>query len=136
QTLARDAQLSGDRVAAENFQQHSEHYARMLAEAQREIAERQSQQEAQNQRHGSQNSGQNTQDSGEQPPVAANAPQPEIVERPAETPLDVVEPEGNADLVETPEAEPKPKRTRARRPAKAAADQPSDGPSEPQPAVE
>ncbi|MEM9268811.1 MAG: DUF4167 domain-containing protein, partial [Pseudomonadota bacterium] len=33
QTLARDAQLSGDRVAAENFQQHSEHYARMLAEA-------------------------------------------------------------------------------------------------------
>lgn len=41
QTLARDAQLSGDRVAAENFLQHSEHYARLLSEAQREIAERQ-----------------------------------------------------------------------------------------------
>ncbi len=34
--LARDAQLSNDRVAAENFQQHAEHYLRMLSEAQRE----------------------------------------------------------------------------------------------------
>lgn len=41
QTLTRDAQLSGDRVAAENFQQHAEHYLRMLNEAQREQAERQ-----------------------------------------------------------------------------------------------
>ena len=29
--LARDAQLSGDRVAAENFQQHAEHYLRLLS---------------------------------------------------------------------------------------------------------
>jgi hypothetical protein len=36
-TLARDAQLGNDRVAAENFLQHSEHYARMLGEAQREL---------------------------------------------------------------------------------------------------
>ena len=41
QTLTRDAQLSGDRVSAENFQQHAEHYLRMLNEAQREQAERQ-----------------------------------------------------------------------------------------------
>ena len=34
--LARDAALSHDRVAAENFQQHAEHYLRMLAEAQKE----------------------------------------------------------------------------------------------------
>lgn len=34
--LARDAQLSNDRVAAENFQQHAEHYTRLLAQAQRE----------------------------------------------------------------------------------------------------
>ena len=34
--LARDAQLANDRVAAENFQQHAEHYLRLLAEAQRE----------------------------------------------------------------------------------------------------
>ena len=39
--LARDAQLSNDRVAAENFQQHAEHYLRMLSEAQREQQERQ-----------------------------------------------------------------------------------------------
>ena len=35
--LYRDAQLSNDLVAAENFQQHAEHYARMLTEAQREL---------------------------------------------------------------------------------------------------
>ena len=35
--LHRDAQLSNDLVAAENFQQHAEHYARMLTEAQREL---------------------------------------------------------------------------------------------------
>src|SRR6056297_834871 len=42
--LARDAQLSGDRVAVENFQQHAEHYTRMLAAAQKEIDARQQQQ--------------------------------------------------------------------------------------------
>jgi hypothetical protein len=35
--LARDAQLSNDRVAHENFQQHAEHYTRMLGEALREM---------------------------------------------------------------------------------------------------
>ena len=34
--LAHDAHLSGDRVAAENFMQHSEHYSRLLSEAQKE----------------------------------------------------------------------------------------------------
>jgi hypothetical protein len=33
QTLARDAQTSGDRVVAENFLQHAEHYQRILLEA-------------------------------------------------------------------------------------------------------
>ncbi len=33
QMLARDAQLGNDRVAAESFLQHSEHYSRMLNEA-------------------------------------------------------------------------------------------------------
>ncbi|WP_092886220.1 DUF4167 domain-containing protein [Roseicitreum antarcticum] len=54
QILARDAQLSNDRVAAENFLQHAEHYTRMLAEATREMnAEAEARriaQEAQNQR--------------------------------------------------------------------------------------
>ena len=38
--LARDAALGNDRVAAENFQQHAEHYLRMLSEAQREVDDR------------------------------------------------------------------------------------------------
>lgn len=45
QSLAHDSQLSGDRVSAENFQQHSEHYSRILLEAQKEIAEKSTAQE-------------------------------------------------------------------------------------------
>ena len=48
QLLTRDAQLSGDRVAAENFQQHAEHYMRLLADAQREIEARRDQQDREN----------------------------------------------------------------------------------------
>jgi hypothetical protein len=39
QALARDAQVSGDRVAAESYLQHSEHYSRLLGEAQQQMAE-------------------------------------------------------------------------------------------------
>ncbi|SDY08926.1 DUF4167 domain-containing protein [Citreimonas salinaria] len=46
--LARDAWLANDRVAAENFQQHAEHYLRMLAEAQREQDAKREQQEREN----------------------------------------------------------------------------------------
>ena len=46
QSLAHDSQLSGDRVSAENFQQHSEHYARLLLEAQKEMAEKSAAQES------------------------------------------------------------------------------------------
>ena len=74
--LARDAQLSNDRVAAENFQQHAEHYLRMLADAQREMQERQRQNQ-QNQSN-QQNQGGNPRaaDPGqaEQPNVAAEKP--------------------------------------------------------------
>ncbi len=75
--LARDAQLSGDRVAAENFLQHAEHYTRMLSEAQRELtreaearqqqAQQQAQQQGQNQnrRFDQRDDGDGGQDSGE-----------------------------------------------------------------------
>lgn len=53
--LARDAQLSNDRVAAENFLQHAEHYTRMLGEAQREMA---AEQEARRHQGGGQPQGQ------------------------------------------------------------------------------
>ncbi|MBW7921698.1 MAG: DUF4167 domain-containing protein [Rubellimicrobium sp.] len=46
--LHRDAQLSGDRVNAENFAQHAEHYTRMLAEAMREVDRAREEQEEQN----------------------------------------------------------------------------------------
>ena len=45
--LARDAALVGDRVAAENFAQHSEHYTRILGAAQREMEAKRVQQDAQ-----------------------------------------------------------------------------------------
>ena len=50
--LARDAQLSNDRVATENFQQHAEHYLRLLANAQKE-------QEAKREQHDKENRGRN-----------------------------------------------------------------------------
>ena len=46
--LARDAQLGNDRVATENFQQHAEHYLRLLSEAQKEMEARREQQEKEN----------------------------------------------------------------------------------------
>lgn len=46
--LARDAQLAGDRVNAENFQQHAEHYLRLLGVAQKEQDAKREEQERQN----------------------------------------------------------------------------------------
>jgi hypothetical protein len=43
--LGRDAQVSGDRVAAENYLQHSEHYSRLLGEATRQQNEQRQAQE-------------------------------------------------------------------------------------------
>ena len=62
-TLARDAQLSNDRVAEQAFLQHAEHYTRMLGEAQREQAERQQQQQQQQNNH---NNNQNQHQQGHQ----------------------------------------------------------------------
>ena len=46
--LARDSQLSNDRVSTENFQQHAEHYVRLLSVAQREMDARREQQDREN----------------------------------------------------------------------------------------
>lgn len=59
--LARDFQLSGDRVTAENCHQHAEHYTRLLSSMQEAQAERQGQNQPQNQ-----NQSQNQQSQGEQ----------------------------------------------------------------------
>ncbi|KEO61397.1 DUF4167 domain-containing protein [Thioclava indica] len=83
--LARDAQLSNDRVAEQNFLQHAEHYTRMLGEAQREQAREQEarnqqRQQNQNTQGDGQNNGQNNgsdngQNNGQnasQPPSQSN----------------------------------------------------------------
>lgn len=62
-TLARDAQLSNDRVAEQNFLQHAEHYTRMLGEAQREMNREQEQRQAQHE--GGQQNGQVHQNGGQ-----------------------------------------------------------------------
>lgn len=117
--LARDAQLSNDRVAAENFQQHAEHYARMLGEAQREQDARRAEQEAQQQQ--AREARQSRDDAPDQGKDSAS-------EQPSEggdqksfgEVIDV--PEGDSGLVETPESAPKPKRSRTRRAPKKSED--------------
>jgi len=65
QMLARDAQLSNDRVATENFLQHAEHYTRMLAEAMREMGAEQEARQQQYQQSNGQNGGQGGQNGGQ-----------------------------------------------------------------------
>ncbi len=118
--LARDAQLSGDRVAFENFQQHAEHYTRILAEANREIEAKREAQEAANkarqEERDRERAERDRQRAERQEKEAAEAGatvgSTDVVD-PAEAPqpdfTDVLE-SGDAGLVETPEAAPKPKR--------------------------
>ena len=76
QMLARDAQLSNDRVAAENFLQHAEHYTRMLAEATKEMAAEQEARQQQYQQNGGQQ-GQNGQQGGQQGQPRGDRPEGE-----------------------------------------------------------
>lgn len=134
--LARDAQLSNDRVAAENFQQHAEHYLRMLAEAQREQEQRREEQERQNRERqaerdreraerqereaaqggGPSNGEQNNARQGEIDP--AHSEQPRAEETPQQpAPVQAVSEQiSDSGLVETPESKPKPKRAPRRKP--------------------
>ncbi|WP_370231442.1 DUF4167 domain-containing protein [Cognatishimia sp.] len=120
--LARDSQLSGDRVATENFQQHAEHYLRMLADAQREMDARREEQERQNRdrqaerdrERAARMERQEREAQGQaeaQPAPAADpaeAPQPDVV-------MDVAD-GGDSGLVETPEAEAAPAEKPKRKP--------------------
>ncbi len=122
--LARDAQLGNDRVAAENFQQHAEHYLRLLSEAQREIDQRREEQERQNRERQAERdrerSDRQDRDQGQgsgsdsQGDVPGSGDQPDLVETTQE----------ESGLVETPEGKPKPKR--APRPRKPKAPKGSD----------
>lgn len=109
--LARDAQLSNDRVAMENFQQHAEHYLRLLSEAQKEADAKREEQERINRERQAERDRERTE---RQEREAAQ--QPEVAPQP-------VEPEGDAaaateasTLVETPESKPKTRRAPRRKP--------------------
>ncbi|PIE14513.1 MAG: nucleoside triphosphate hydrolase [Rhodobacterales bacterium] len=126
--LARDAQLAGDRVATENFQQHAEHYLRLLAEAQREQEAKREEQERQNRERQAErdrerasrqeresNGGGKSGPSQQQPKSDAgdpgSEPQPDLIDT-AES--------ADSGLVETPESsapKPKPKPRTRRKPA-------------------
>ena len=113
--LARDAQLSNDRVATETFQQHAEHYMRMLSEAQREIDARREEQERQNRERQAERDREREERLERQEKQANAQAQPavEVVsqgEDPANAPQpDVIDPNADSGLVETPESQPKPK---------------------------
>ena len=117
--LARDAHLSNDRVAVENFQQHAEHYTRMLGAALKEQEARREQQEAQNRNRQKEQRDQNDRPQGGASPEAdpGSMPQPDLANP------DIVEvPEtASSGLVETPEnakdgQSQKPARTQRRKP--------------------
>lgn len=158
QTLSRDAQLSGDRVAAENFLQHAEHYVRMLGEAQREMDQRRDQQEsqrqnqqsnnqnnqpAQNSQNNQQNNQPNNQQNNQQPSQNSQpqdkkpAQHPAPVDASGEQPTipetaDLFPGQDDSNLVETPESKPakpvKKAAPRKRPPAKPKAKPVSDTP--------
>lgn len=96
--LHRDAQLSGDRVAAENFAQHAEHYLRLLAEAQREVDKaREEQEEANRQRQAERDRERAERLKAQEEAANGAGEQPDVVEAPEEENSD-------SGLVETPES--------------------------------
>lgn len=125
QSLAYDATLAGDRVNAESFFQHSEHYSRLLSEAQNEINERRDAHEAQrqqnqkSQQHNQQHNQHQNQKNQQNPAPEATDEQPNIAGNANE--LFPGKP-AQSNLVETPESKPVSdagkKTKRVRQPAK------------------
>ncbi len=129
--LSRDAMLSNDRVAAENFLQHAEHYTRLLTEAQRQAEAKRLQAEAANRERQQREREEREARLARQEAQAAGTPaasgqQP----APASDPGEMEQPDtgapaigsGEADsgLVETPESKPK-RAPRTRKPRTRAA---------------
>jgi len=152
QFLARDAQLGNDRVAAENFQQHAEHYTRMLAQAQKEQAAeqeaRRQQQEDQRARNEDRNRHQHGQQGGQggyhaqtqpdQPTEAHAAEQPVTgtgfdlapAESSDDSALVVDTPEGNARF-DAPAGDDTPRKPRNTRKPRAPKAEGEDAPAKP-----
>ena len=119
--LARDATVSGDRIIAENYLQHAEHYFRIVAATQAQQTQGQHPQGQQNQnsRHNPNQSGSN-----DAKPVAANqenSPQPADQNESAKQGAAVkVDQASDSEEKEKSEGERRPNRprTRTRRPRK------------------
>lgn len=86
-SLARDAQTSGDRVAAENFLQHAEHYQRILiqANATQEQARREAQEAATDQAERNNETAPTAEAAPKSNPQVTpqNAPQPDVSPEPS-----------------------------------------------------
>ena len=118
--LHRDAQLSNDRVNAENFAQHAEHYTRLQAEAQREVDAKREEQEAQNRERQAERDRERQDRMKAQ--EAAAASDSATLQQPDSAPVVMGAPEDQGSgLVETPEEKPqrqrKPRAPRKPRPA-------------------
>lgn len=117
--LARDAQLSGDRVALENFQQHAEHYLRLLSEAQREMDARREEQERQNRERQAERDRERAERQERESNAPGEGPQPQPMSDQPSGGFDVAggdEAGGESGLVETPEAAPKRRRKPRKKP--------------------
>jgi len=100
--LARDAQLAGDRVATENFQQHAEHYLRLLGTAQKEQEKQREQQEKQREQQDNEN--RKRQSERDRAKAQENDQQDDVKDPGAGDQPDVVEQStDDSNLVETPE---------------------------------
>lgn len=139
--LARDSHLGNDRVATENFQQHAEHYMRILSAAQREQDSRREEQERQNRERQAERDRERAERDREReerdaahakaqealPSTPAPTPSTSTPSDPSEAPqpdvqpdvMNVVEQQSESGLVQTPEANAgtpplvaKPKQTR------------------------
>jgi len=122
--LHRDAILSNDRVNAENFAQHAEHYTRLLAEAQKEIDAKREEQEKQNRDRQVERDRERQDRLKAQEEAAAAAPAPVHDAQPQPRHDDVGS--NDSGLVVTPEEAPAPKKRRTRKP-KTRPDQPPEG---------
>ena len=127
QALARDAQSSGDRVTAENYLQHAEHYYRILAALQAQASANAEQRNAQNggpRQHG------NGAEANGHAPNGAPAPQGEDTaseEAPA-SPAPASAPaaaEAAADDAPQPQPQPRPRRGRRSSPPSEEAEGPA-----------
>jgi hypothetical protein len=119
QLLARDAQLAGDRVAAESYLQHAEHYSRLLGDAQRQQQETRFNQEREEGQRGEEGPREDGRREDGRPQRFDDGFEPDrrqpAASQPVASGLAMIEPDDSFDLagpIETPEgrraAEPTP----------------------------